>query len=342
MQQAVTIFQHSQPNASLTSKTRRRLLLRANDSNLPPFKVTQRDIAIIYACYEYRALSTTQLQQLFFQNSNNNRSQYTHCQHRLKCLYHHGYIYRDEQKTRLTDGRRPLIYFLDTKGAALLAECMEVAQSELDWRPKDNVAGAGHLFLEHLLKTNDIRIALVQAVSRANATIEKWYDDKVLKSKQMKEYVNLKDASGKTQRVALVPDGYFSLSSTHGPLQHHFIEADLRTMVGQAGTPDRRDWKRKIQVYLAFHSQKIFRERYGARSFRVLTVTTGQGRLDNLKRITEEAGGKNRFWFTTYDQLCADSVLTRPIWQIANREGKYALLEDGSGEDEPGLLAETS
>jgi len=34
---------------------------------------------------------------------------------RLKLLFHHGYLFRDEQPTKLTEGRRPLVYVLDQK-----------------------------------------------------------------------------------------------------------------------------------------------------------------------------------------------------------------------------------
>jgi hypothetical protein len=58
----------------------------------------------------------------------------------------------------------------------------------------------------------------------------------------------------------------------------------------------------------------------------VLTVTTGERRLANLKKITEEAGGKSRFWFTTFEQLTSNTALNQPIWQIAGREGEYSLV----------------
>ena len=148
MHQAVTIFQHPQPHATQLKKNRRRLLVRAQDDNLPPFKLTKRDMAIINACYEYRALTSQQLQRLFFRHGTD-RGQLTQCQLRLKLLYHHGYLYRDEQPTKMSDGRRPLVYFLDRKGAAMLAEYLEIPVTDLDWSSKNNAAGAKHL---HLLR----------------------------------------------------------------------------------------------------------------------------------------------------------------------------------------------
>ena len=299
--------------------------------SLPPFRLTPRDIAIVNACYEYRALTTPQVQRLFFTRSAA-RGQLVHCQYRLKLLFQHGYLYRDEQPTKLSEGRRPLVYFLDRKGATLLAQCLGLTDSDLDWRAKDNAAGAKHLFIDHLLKTNDIRIAMTLAAQQQHVTLERWLDDKTLKSRQMKETVTLRNNKGEEQQVALIPDGYVHLDTANGP-RHHFLEADLRTMVGLSSKSGRRDWARKIRLYLAYKDSGKFDERYGARSFRVLTVTTGQRRLENLKQITEESGGQARFWFTTFDQLTPETILSASIWHVAGREGRHALLHQSNGEE---------
>ena len=60
-----------------------------------------------------RALTSEHIQALHFPT----KAGRTHCQMRLKLLFHHGYLFRDEQPTRLTEGRRLLVYFLDQKGA---------------------------------------------------------------------------------------------------------------------------------------------------------------------------------------------------------------------------------
>ena len=325
-----TIFVNRQAAVPRKPKRRRARVL-GDATALPPLRLTPRDIAIINACYEYRALTTPQIQRLFFTNSAA-RGQRVHCQYRLKLLYHHGYLYRDEQPTKLSEGRKPLVYFLDRKGAKLLAECLHVAPGDLDWRSKDNAAGAKHLFIDHLLKTNDIRIAMTLAAQQQHVTLERWLDDKTLKSRQMKEYVMLPNNKGEEQKVAIIPDGYVHLDTARGP-RHHFLEADLRTMVGLSSKSGRRDWARKIRAYLAYKDSGLFAERYGAHSFRVLTVTTGQRRLENLKRITEESGGHARFWFTTFDQLTPETVLLAPIWQIAGRERQHALLHQTNSEE---------
>ncbi len=324
MQQAVTIFQHPQSHASPPKKARRRLLVRAQNDNLPPFRLTKRDMAIINACYEYRALTSQHLQRLFFRHGTN-QGQLTQCQLRLKLLYHHGYLYRDEQPTKMSDGRRPLVYFLDRKGAALLAECLEISVTDLDWSSKNNAAGAKHLFIDHLLATNDVRISLTLAAQQQQATVERWLDDKTLKSSQMKDQVTLETTNDKQQQIAIIPDGYFHLVAEQREY-HYFIEADMRTMVGVSSKSGRRDWAKKIRSYLVYKDSNKFQERYDAKSFRVLTVTTSEKRLQHLKQVTEEVGGLSMFWFTTFKKMHESNPLSDPIWQIAGRAEEHTLL----------------
>ena len=187
------------------------------------------------------------------------------------------------------------------------------------------MAGAGHLFLDHLLHTNDVRIAFTLDAQAQNCQLTDWIDDRSLRRRETKEYVTLKNATGKAERVAIVPDGFFSLLSGDRHF-HHFVEADLRTVVGLSSKSGRHDWARKVRAYLAYHESGQYGRRYDAQEFRVLTVTTGEGRLENLKAITEEAGGKQRFWFTTYEQLAACRPLVDPCWAVAGRSDLRPLI----------------
>ena len=59
----------------------------------------------------------------------------------------------------------------------------------------------------------------------------------------------------------------------------------------------------------------------------MLTVTTGQRRLETLKQATEEAGGKRLFWFALLSDLMVETVLSSPTWQIAGEAGRFLLIE---------------
>lgn len=300
---------------------RRKRLERSNDP--PAFQLTQRDTQLIDWIYQLRAATTDQLQRLLFPaDGYSPKGRLTHCQYRLKLLYHHGYVTRDERPTRLSDGRQPLVYFLDTRGAELLAAQAGVEVGRLDWRARDNAAKAGHFFLEHLLATNEVRINLTVAAHRAGVEVVRWLDDRTLRRTEMKEYVHI-PGEGK---VAIVPDGFFELSSGTPTPWAHFLEADRRTVVGVSSKAGRRDWVRKVRAYTAFAESGQYAARYKAKDFRVLIVTTGETRLANLKAITQDAGGQRRFWFTTYEQITNESALYGEIWAIAGTEGHYRLL----------------
>lgn len=299
--------------SDLASPKRRKRLERTLD--LPGFQLTERDIRLVDWIYRLRAATTDQLQRLLFPSGSlySERGRRTQCQYRLKLLFHHGYVTRDERPMRISDGKQPLVYFLDKRGAELLAAQAGVEVTDLDWRARDNTAKAGHLFLEHLLATNDVRIAFTLAAETKGLALPVWLDDRTLRRAEMKAYVLIPGED----KVAIVPDGFFQLEFPDGMVFSHFLEADRRTVTGVSNKAGRRDWARKVRAFSAFKESGQYEQRYGAAEFRVLTVTTGAQRLENLKAITEAEGGGRRFWFTTYEQLTSETALSAPIWAVA-------------------------
>src|SRR5690349_18908820 len=80
-------------------------------------------------------------------------------------------------------------------------------------------------------------------------------------------------------------------------------------------------------MYLQYYKRGgLYEKRYGTHKGRVLTITTSEERLVNLKRVTEEAEGMQRFWFTTFDKVNYRTVFFEPIWQLAHAEGSRSLF----------------
>ena len=121
-----------------------------------------------------------------------------------------------------------------------------------------------------------------------------------------------------TRKVAVIPDGYFILELGERRA-HFFLESDRATEANKR-------WGEKVQAYLEYTRSGQYAARYGARSLRVLTVTTGEKRLANLKRATEQAGGREMFWFSTVEQASEEQVLSAPIWQVGGQEGLQPLV----------------
>lgn len=295
---------------------------RVRREALPSFRVTARDKEVLEAVYAYRTLTTKQLSDLCFVPMAVRKPPLpsSRCLHRLKLLYHYGFLKREELPTLLSEGRKPFVYRLDKAGAALLALLRQSTVEELDWRTDEAM---GHLFVDHLIQANDVRVAIARACQRRSIEIMQWWDERTLKHYQ-KDTITLTSANGKKQNAAIVADGYFHLY-TDSHHYHQFLEIDRATVTVSSSLTQRRTWARKVMAYIEYYRSGKYHARYHTKGMRVLTVTTGEKRLLHLREITEESGGKSRFWFTTFHKIQHADILVDPIWQVATRSGVHSL-----------------
>jgi hypothetical protein len=234
-----------------------------------------------------------------------------------------GFLRRKEQAQTLSEGRKPLVYFLDRHGARYLADLAGCAVSELDWDRQGHEVGS--LFLDHLLLTNDFLVSAICAARLQGFTMLDWRDERALRRAHHTEQIATTGSDGKPQQVTLVPDGFLSLDTPQARY-HQFVEIDRGTSTLVVGSARKRDWARKVATYLAYFRSGAYQQRYQTQSLRIMTVTTSQKRLKHLKEVTEQAGGKARFWFTTVDKLAPSTILTEPIWQVASRSGLFNFV----------------
>ncbi len=274
------------------------------------FYPTDRDRQIVRAVYTHRALTSDQVNLLFWGTPKAN----TRSRRRLKLLSDNGYLERAEQPVTLAEGRRPLVYFLDKGGVETAAHELGVDPAAIDWKPSYN--NVKWLFLEHLLSTNDIRVRLEYAAPQAGFRLTEWVDDMSLARISMRDRITVTGPKGGTETVTVGPDGYFCLTRPGSSTLHRaFVEADRATV------PLTR-WAKKVRLYLAYFRSRQFRDRYKARKpFRVLTITTTDTRLQNMKEVTEREGGRSWFWFTTYEAIFdPDRLLFAPVWHMAGAQ----------------------
>lgn len=272
--------------------------------NPPPMRLMERDIEILKAVHEFRIVRGDQLQALYF------GSQST-ASYRLSRLYQHGFLDRHFLPTLGGIASSPALYTLGKRG-------VDVLRRVLDCGPKDirkplNNQELSPLFLEHLLQINDFRVAVTVAAREQGYSLEMWLDDFQLKSAY--DRVVIQTSQGRKRSVSLIPDGYGVLQVPQGRACF-FLELDRGTMT-------RSRFRDKVLAYQAYIASGQYEKRYGTRSLRVLTVTSGPKRLENLREEAEQAKGGRVFWFTTSDQVTQERVLTYPIWMIAgvlNRE----------------------
>ena len=279
-----TIYQAPKPMPPTTKSDRLPITRRAKAP--PSFTLTKRDVLILQALADYGQLTSEHIQRLYFPTVSSSSAS---CRLRLRLLYHHGYVQRKEQPQVLTDGRKPLVYFLDTLGARTLEEFTSKTFKRAD--PHIN---------PHLLLINDLRVAVATSAQKNGWTVEQWVDERTIRR----------------HNLVVSPDGYFRLVV---PLErervyHCVVECDR-------GTETLQTFAGKVSAYDTLYNSGKYREVFGATSMRVLVVALSVERMMNLKSAVEQAGGKSRYFFTTYEDLKGD-IFTEDIWYLGGKLGK--------------------
>ncbi len=288
---------------------------RARDP--PSMQLRERDMMIIRLVWDCRYLTRLQIQRFLFpsQEKGKEHSRKNIVTKRLMLLYHNGYVDRLHPPVASNRGSSPIVYCLDRKGARLLAAELGVDMPALGWQKRQR--GRGLLFLEHTLAVNDFRIAVTLAARQDGYAILRWLDERSLRENELRE--GLKEiALGVGKGRSILPDAYFTLE-VHGKKAGFFVEVDRGT------TPGRRI-RRKVRIYREYYASGLYEEHFQRRRFRVLTVTTSDRRLGNLKRWAETERGGWLFWFTTERSVGPEAVLSQAIWKVAGEEGFHALV----------------
>ena len=293
-----------------TSATRLPRYRRA--SHPPRMQITARDIRIVRAVYEMRFLTREQVQKLEFSPSTA-----SFCKRRLTLLYHHGYLDRKFIPAPGSFGSTRAIYCLDKKGAELVAHELAVSPLDLDWRAK--LSDRELYFLQHTLGINDFRICAILYAHQNDVVLE-WTDERALRRREMRDYVA--DPKARGQNLAVVPDGYFTLTSD-GTTPAFALELDRATV-------EEKPFKTKVRAYGEWKRTGAYAQRFGTDSLRVLFVIASTKRdpyrLQRVKRWCESEGGRSLFWFADSAEITEKTIFSEPIWYVAGREGQHSLI----------------
>lgn len=293
----------------------------------PPMSLTDRDARVISWVYKMRFLTREQIQRLEFSPTTE-----SYAKKRLMLLYQHGYLDRRALLMETGFGSSKPLYCVDSKGADWLAYALKMERSEMDWKPRDNEAS--DYFMRHLLDVNDFRITVTLAARKKGWPLE-WIDERTLKRVEMKDYVTDPETGG---RVAVIPDGYFSLYEV--PIRGAPRRASFALEVDR-GNMEPRPWKRKIRAYIAWWTTGQYQRRYQTASLRVLTVVSAARRardqaherelietgVERLRSWTEEAGGERMFWFTAAHKAHETAVFDKPVWRVATLPRCHRLIQ---------------
>jgi hypothetical protein len=207
-----------------------------------------------------------------------------------------------------------LIYTLTKSGALLVANSLGMTLGELGWRPADDVT---FLFLGHILALVEYKLALAQACLAKGIRLSEWVGDKSLRRDPAK--ITLTSDAGEQTQVSIVPDAYYLLELEGGLSLSCCLEIDRGTSTVETSKWQAKSWRRKVMAYQALQQQENSTNDWSAPGFAVTTVTTSPTRMAHLQSICEDAGGGNHFWFTTFDQVSASTILAELIWQVAGK-----------------------
>lgn len=289
---SVTVFTNDFPTHQ---KLRPRLPAFARVSTPPPMQLTERDKRILETIHAFDdVLADYQIRRLFFKGTS---QMYL----RTSLLYQHGYVARPNRRQRAM--LPSMIYWLDTKGAECVAGLSGMALKEFVYRREPKWAQ-----IEHDLAVNDFRLDLMEACALLKqVALEEWIGQNIFWAHP--DRVEFTDSNGQARHRLVRPDGY-AVITLAGKQFRLLIEIDRAT------EDNPRFGREKVLPGIAYLRSDIYRRRFGYNAGKWLVVTTGERRMQNMKRQTERTAGKDAqvFYFTTFAQVTPQSLLTAPIW----------------------------
>lgn len=284
---------------------------KRRDTGTPP-NLQPRDIDIVESVYKYRALSTRQIQLLHFSERNRSGTQ-----RRLDVLFDHHYLDRRFLPVPMGTGSSPTLYILDQAGRNLLKN---YRQLEVKWYP--TTKQVTDLFLWHTYGISQVMtFATHSARLMPDLELVSWLSEREVKAE--KDTVEVPQDGKQPLKLPIVPDSIFEV--IRGNKFRFFLELDR-------AEEDLKRFAKKVVALIQYHQSGAYEERYGGRSLRILTVVDSRYgdssvRLNNLKRVTEDAGGKSRFLFARLSDLSQDEFWTEPVWHVAGQSGQHPLFQ---------------
>ena len=279
-----------------------------------PIRLTSRDKRIFETIHAFDGLlSLRQIDRLFF--SGIGRSQ---PRARMRALFDNSYVQMPNPESIHQVPRGETVYWLDRKGASLVAGFQGKSSAQLKWRRKPRFSQ-----IEHDLKVNDFRIAVREICQlRPDLQLEMWLPESEFAVQP--DRISYETAAGKKSSRTIRPDGYFSIErqpqfGSKKPFSF-LLEIDM----GSEDNP--RFAREKVLPGVAYLKSSKYAERFGQPYGRYLVITTGMRRMLNMKAQAERHGGRGLFYFSTFDKITAETVLTEPVWLLAGHQEPRSII----------------
>jgi hypothetical protein len=312
----------------LETRTRGRLFERPAEPR--PLRITARDLSLLANLARLRLASAEQLAALDGGSAQNvSRS--------LLILWENEYVERllGQIETRvLYKGSFPLIYGLTRQGAWLLRKHGYEISGRLLYQT-DKQRRAGWRFIEHRVDITEFMVRLELACrDRSDITLIDRKEifaaaPKTQRDRRVRLVVKVR-IDGAHKLLSVDPDELFGLRfPTTGKASYFMLERDRGEMpVHRRNSKDQTYYAKKM---LAYHEANRVREHVqelGLPSFRVLTVTPSNSRVEQMieaqKELTDSRGS-NLFLFIDDQSLLSSNPLTAS-WKTG--KGKSARIID--------------
>lgn len=263
----------------------------------PRIRLTDRDRALLYDLFHYRALPTSLVVERQFGSATRGRN-------RLKLLFHHGYVDRHFPPS-VGPATSEAVYTLGPAAVSELATFYGLEPGEIRRRRMSRRIDS--LFLAHELLVSRFRIRLAASGAPDGVGIHDWREN---------GEAELAAGNGR-EPDRITPDGIAWVRSKKARFAF-CLEADRGTMtVGRV----REKFERYQDVQRAGAMQKAF----GAARFRVLVIAPTERRLASLKAAAESVRARN-VWLACEADL-AQNLVTDPMWARAGRTERFPLLK---------------
>lgn len=275
----------------------------------------ERDARILEHVHYYGGvLKAVHLLDLEFPNTSGKA-----CQRRLTQLFHNGYLLRTSKVGSVHCGGT--VYWLTKQGAR------EVAASAADQRSLSSfVVSPVWSQIRHDLRIVDLVLAIQRACaqSRGEFKVHEWLTERDLRTEALSvQYVT---RAGATATRKVVPDAYLQIDRHTGKGEP--FHSRLLLEVDNSTHPHRRFADYKVLPGIEWVKSAGYKKRFGAPRGRWLVVTKSEQRLTYLKETIERVAGKAAavWYFTTFEQVSDQTILTAPIWQRGGGTTPTALF----------------
>jgi hypothetical protein len=286
-----------------------------------PFRITERDIAMLKAIARYRFLTADLVRRIVAGSERGVRN-------RLRMLSAHSYLVR--LATIVTE---PVAYGLANKGARFLADHGHLINHRLDWAAKNK---RGDHFLAHTLAVAETMLHFEIATRDAAIRLIDHHElvqDMPEPTRRTRDPFCMRVAvRHMRQNISMpaVPDRLFSFVYDDATRHNFALELDRGTMdIWANRLVGKSSFRRKLIAYYNARERKRHTELWGFTSFRILTVTTGEERIRNMleaqRRVAPDCP-PGLFLYSTPQRLKQHGALG-PAW-ITSKSDDISLVHD--------------